>query len=107
MEYHDAYPVWASALCPDKPTEKRSAMSAHSMTNDNRRIWGPPPRSPLAQRGGLYTNEWGLQVDARTVALENAPVQLREARVRSPSTITSTASSTVSRFYTLPRRTTP
>src|SRR5215208_1439578 len=38
----------------------------------------------LAQRGTLYRNEWGSQVDARTVALENAPVQLRGARVRLP-----------------------
>src|SRR5215208_6159003 len=38
----------------------------------------------LAQRGTLYRNEWGSQVDARTVALENAPVQLRGAGVRLP-----------------------
>src|SRR5918911_5710021 len=44
MEYHDAYPLWASALCSLNPTENSSAIRAHSMTNDNRRILRPPPK---------------------------------------------------------------
>src|SRR5215217_734585 len=43
MEYHDAYPVWASALCSNNPTENSSAIRAHSMVSDNRRILRPPP----------------------------------------------------------------
>src|SRR5215204_7168078 len=65
--------------------QRRRALSERTARPTTTVAYGDPLQTRwLAQRGTLYRNEWRSQVDARTVALENAPVQLRGARVRLP-----------------------
>src|SRR5215207_795707 len=65
--------------------QRRRALSERTARPTTTFAYGDPLQTRwLAQRGTLYRNEWGSQVDARTVALVNAPVQLRGARVRLP-----------------------
>src|SRR5215207_1941923 len=65
--------------------QRRRALSERTARPTTTVAYGDPLQTrSLAQRSALYRNEWGSQVDARTVALENAPVQLRGPRVRLP-----------------------